>query len=117
MERDMDLVRKILLAVESNSSPAPIANLRIDGYSFDTVAWHCQLLYNHGFFDCFKANSTGNQRYYTFWVGNLTWEGAEYLDTIRDESLWGKIKILAKEKGLGLTFDIVKEIAHKIIQG
>jgi len=41
----------------------------------------------------------------------LTWEGHELLDKIRSETMWNKIKTLAKEKGLELTFDTVKALA------
>lgn len=46
---------------------------------------------------------------------NLTWEGYEYLDKIRDDSIWKKVKDVAKDKGLPLAIDTVKQIASVII--
>lgn len=37
----------------------------------------------------------------------LTWQGHELLDTIRSKPVWEKIKSIAQEKGLDLTFDTV----------
>jgi len=34
----------------------------------------------------------------------LTWEGHELLDTIRSRTVWAKVKSMAKDKGLELSF-------------
>jgi hypothetical protein len=40
----------------------------------------------------------------------LTWAGHDLLDTIRSKTVWERIKYTAKEKGIELTFDAVKEL-------
>lgn len=45
----------------------------------------------------------------------LTWHGHELLDTIRSKPVWEKIKSTALEKGLELTFDVVKVLGAKAI--
>lgn len=45
----------------------------------------------------------------------LTWQGHEFLDKIRDPSMWGKIQAKVKEKGLDLTFDAIKAAAAALI--
>ena len=44
----------------------------------------------------------------------MTWKGQDYLESVRD-TRWGKIKKIAKEKGLPLMFDTVIDIAKKLI--
>lgn len=45
----------------------------------------------------------------------MTWEGQDYLESVRDNTRWGKIKKIAKEKGLPLMFDIVIDISKNLI--
>ena len=45
----------------------------------------------------------------------MTWEGQNCLESVRDNTRWGKIKKIAKEKGLPLMFDTVIAISKKLI--
>ena len=48
---------------------------------------------------------------YAFSVGPLTWDGNDFLDGIRDNSQWGKIKKFISEQGLPFVFDVVKDVS------
>ena len=72
------------------------------------------MMYEAGLISDYKAQYAGNSLY-SFGVSNLTWEGYEYLDKIRDDSIWKKVKDVAKDKGLPLAIDTVKQIASVII--
>ena len=93
MKRDMDLIRAILLRVEEEYGGISITNLSIEGNSLEEVAVHCKMLEDAG----------------------LVTDGAEYLDKIRDDSLWEKTKTIARERGVPLVFDTVKEISSKLV--
>lgn len=73
-----------------------------------------KMMYEAGLISDYKAQYAGNSLY-SFGVSNLTWEGYEYLDKIRDDSIWKKVKDVAKDKGLPLAIDTVKQIASVII--
>lgn len=45
----------------------------------------------------------------------LTWEGCEFLDNIRKDATWEKIKETAQQKGLELTFESVGAIAKSFL--
>lgn len=45
----------------------------------------------------------------------MTWEGQDYLESVRDNTRWGKIKKIAKKKGLPLMFDTVIDISKNLI--
>lgn len=79
-----------------------------------TVAYHCKLLHNAGYIFDYKAQYASNE-IYTFSVGALTWTGNEYLEKIRDNSRWGKIKNTLIQKGLPFTIDMVKSVADAFI--
>lgn len=42
----MELIRKILLAIEDQYVDVAISNLNIEGYDSKTVAYHCKILYD-----------------------------------------------------------------------
>ena len=46
---------------------------------------------------------------------SITWEGHDFLDTVRDSEVWRKTKEGATAAG-GFTFDIVKELAKGLIK-
>lgn len=114
MKRDMDLVRLILLEIEKEYVSTAIYDLNIDGYDRDEVAYHCKILYDGGLISDYKAQYADGE-IYAFGVGSLTWEGNDFLDKIRDDSQWGKIKETIKKKGLPLVLDTIKTIANAFV--
>lgn len=105
MKRDMDLIRAILLRVEEEYGGISITNLSIEGNSLEEVAVHCKMLKGAGLVASCGINYADNG-IYSFSVGGLTWDGAEYLDKIRDDSLWEKTKTIARE-GASLSCSIL----------
>lgn len=114
MKRDMDLVREILLAIEEKHTGEAIFNLQIPEHNSNEIAFHCRLLYDAGLISQYKEKWADN-RISIFAVGGLTWEGYDYLDKVRDNSVWKKTKDVIKEKGLPLIFDTIKTIASALI--
>ena len=116
MQRDMELVRKILFKIEESVDNVACNNLKIEGYSMDQVAYHCSILYEGGYIYDYKAQYCGNGLY-SFGVGRITWEGHEFLDKIRADTILKKTKDSIKDKGLTLVFDIVKSVSTEVISG
>lgn len=114
MKRDMDLCRKILFAIEEQYVCTSIYNLKIDGYTTEEVAYHCKLLYEAGLIkDCVVKHASN--RIISFGVSRLTWEGHDFLDKIREDTLWNKTKGFIKDKTLPMTLDVIKEIVTAFI--
>lgn len=114
MKRDMDLVREILIEIEKSYVSTSICNLHIDGYDMETIAYHCKILHEAGLVSEYKPIYV-DDRLVTFFVGSLTWEGNDYLDKIRDNTIWKKTKDIIKDKGLPLVFETIKTISTTII--
>lgn len=114
MKRDMELVRKILFAIEEQCVDTAIYCLEIEGYSTEEVAYHCKILYEAGLVSNYKAQYADGH-IYIFGVGSLTWDGCEFLDKIRSDTVWNKTKDVVKKKGLPLVLDVVKEVASSVI--
>lgn len=116
MKRDMELIRKILFKIEETVDNSAEYNLKIDGYSMDQVAYHCALLFEGGYVHDYKGQNSGGA-IYTFGVARLTWDGHDFLDKIREDTIWNKTKDTIASKGLPLAFDIVKAVSSGIISG
>lgn len=106
MKRDMDLIRKILLAIEAHAEPysweVPI---EIEGYSDKEVSYHIKLLLEAGLIEARGLKGTG---VITWAINGLTWAGHEFLEASRDDSRWGKVKRLVIEKTGSLSFEVLK---------
>lgn len=108
MKRDMDLIRSILLKTEENPSPdEAIEGLEIEGYDEKTVAYHVQLLARAGLLIAEEAQA---QDLYEWHPIALTWEGHDFLESIRDPATWRKTRDGALAAG-GWTFDLLKDLA------
>ena len=114
MKRDMDLVRLILLEIEDKYRSTAIYDLAIDGYDTETVAYHCKILHEAGLISDYKAQYADNE-IYVFGVGSITWDGNDFLEKIRDDSQWKKVKETITKKGLPLVIETIKSVANALI--
>ena len=114
MKRDMDLVRKILLEIEANYVSTTICGFEIEGYDIAAVAYHCKILYEAGLISDYNANYGDDEIDYLS-VGSLTWDGHDYLDKVRDDTLWAKTKDTIVQKGLPLILDTIKTVSSALI--
>lgn len=114
MKRDWELVRKILAQIEAlETSDKILKPSALDGYPPGVVSYHMSILKDAGLIEatCYKPLSGELSCTAT----SLTWDGHEFLDKIRSDTTWGKIKNLAKTKGLDLSIDVIKNAAVAII--
>ena len=114
MKRDMDLCRAILFAIEEQYVDTVLYDLQIPEYTMEQVAYHCKILKEAGLITDYKALYASNH-IVDFGVGSLTWEGHDFLDKIREDTIWNKTKGLIKDKALPMTLDVIKEIATAVI--
>lgn len=114
MKRDMDLVRKILQGVESAEDAVHLDDLEkmngISNYTDREVWYHVQLLDYAGYLDCLMTQSD-DSRLRRGIVYGLTWDGQDFLDALRDDSVWEKTKRAVRESVGSTTFDVVKCVA------
>ena len=109
----MELVRKILFALEIKTDLNPYLN--IAGYETKEVGYHCSMMYEYGLIQNFQAKAGDNDPYYIFFVNGLTWEGCDFLDKIRDEGTWKRTMKTITEKGLDMTIKTVNTISSAFV--
>lgn len=112
MKRDLDLIRNILFAIEdSNSIDAALtlnglAQLHQDQ---DLILYHVFLLNDAGLIIGIIDETAP---YIS--IARLTNEGHDYLDTIRDDSIWKQTKNTLSNISGSASLEVVKVIASKL---
>lgn len=115
MKRDWDLIRKILTDLEAlGDSRSVLRSHEVEGWSEEAVAYHMQLLLESGLVRGSCSSPLGGAT--SCHLVAMTWEGHEFLDKIRSQSTWNAVKKIASEKGLALSFEVVKLAAAQAIK-
>lgn len=114
MKRNMELCRLILFKIEDEYKSTALSNLQIDGYDIEIIAYHCDLLFEAGLIKSYKPTYASDKIYF-FSVGALTWEGHDFLDKIRENTMWNRTKNRIKENALPMTLEVIKTIATSLI--
>ena len=113
MKRDMDLIRTLLLKVEEMPIPAGEVwgidwsdeFFDISGYDRDTAIKHFALLMEAGF-----IAAPSSQGMTQFILTGLSWQGHEFIDSIRSPEVWSKTKAGMKTIG-GFGLDLMVQVA------
>lgn len=114
MKRDMDLVRSILLKVEE-SPPLSVTNDSFQGVEPQVIGEHLQLLEEAGYIEALlKRPANGVEPYGLGRVERLTWDGHEFLDTIRDKTVWAETQRTIGEKLASVSFALVTAVATEV---
>ena len=111
MKRDMDLVRKILIFFDEKEGPEVVQVPPIEGHETLEIKYHCVLMYQANLLTCEPAGRTDTGRVYDVWPFELTWDGHEFLESIRNDTIWSRIKSTISARGSALTFSIVNYLA------
>lgn len=112
MKRNLDLIRDILFAVESANTID--ASLTLNSLSkihpnHELILYHVFLLDDAGLIlGIFDETAP------YICISRLTNEGHDYLDTIRDDSVWSQTKSTLGKISGSASLEVVKTIASKL---
>ena len=114
MTRNWDLIRKILVLLEESTTPKTvISDKDLTEYPEQDVAYNIRLLSEAGYIEADISES--NSRIHLALARRLTNTGHDLLDTIRDDTVWEKIKYKFESKGIDMTFELVMSVGKTII--
>jgi len=105
----MDLVRKILLAVEEEDSYEIGDIPEIPDYSSEQIAYHVEIMEEAGLLDASIEGVMGSPVPIIL-LRRMTWTGHEFLDTARNQSVWDQAKGRTLNATGGLGFDLLKGV-------
>jgi len=114
MKRDMNLIRELLLRVEDSKVELWVSNLEIDGYTDEEIAYNGYLMIDGGLAEgrqTTEHDGEGGKRPVAQTLTNLTWEGHEFFDSIKNESVWKKILGHVQDKGGSAPFNAIAQLA------
>lgn len=115
MKRDMDLVRRIVLAVADLPYGDELSSL--EDVPQEQFVMHVIWLEEAGLVKALAKAGTGSQAQYAV-VHRLTWSGCEFADAVVNDTVWSKAKENVLKPGMSFTFDVLKEwLKAEITQG
>lgn len=90
MKRDMELIRDILLVIESHGDSDGF-EVRVEGRTPAEIVYHSRLLKDAEFIlGDVVMRDIRNSATERFLARRLTWEGHEFLDNARSPEVWSK---------------------------
>jgi hypothetical protein len=88
--------------------------VEIDGYSREEVAYHVMLLAEAGYIEASTLATTDD----TIWKARrLTWTGHEFFEAAKDDTRWSRAKVVMREKGGGMAFEVLKQLLIEMMKG
>ncbi len=120
MKRDLDLIRYLLLTTEQSDKGVTDSILVNQRYDIKDIAFHTELLIDRGLvsglveYDGFRTTPLSVE------ITRITWEGYDYLDSIRSDKVWSKAKdVICKSVGdtsLSVVKDTCQLVAKALIK-
>jgi hypothetical protein len=112
MKRDMELARLILMRMEGQESYRDDISCDFEGYSEEQVHYHIMLLSEAGLIRAIDASSMQD----IHWIPQrLTWQGHEFLESARDNTIWNKAKEIMAKTG-GFAFEVAKPLLVDLLK-
>ncbi|MBN3779958.1 DUF2513 domain-containing protein [Burkholderia sp. Ac-20345] len=108
MQRDWQCIRTILQALaDTATQDRSLGWGEVPPYDEETVLFHFRLLEEAGLI-------VGHPPGQPMIAVRPTWAGYELLDVLNESKFWSKIKSVAKEKGIALTFNTIGMLAEHV---
>lgn len=115
MKRDMDLIRRIALATTDLEPDQCLESL--DGVDASTFAMHALWMQEAGLVVADVEWSLHGGFAYAS-VSRLTWDGCEFADAVRDDTLWRKAREHVLKPSASFTFRSLGDwLKAQILQG
>lgn len=116
MKRNWDTIRDVLIEVEG------LTETQRNSFVYSTAGdqqpealakgEHALLLWKSGYLEGMNCGGLDSP---SIIAPELTWSGHDLLKTLASEGNWERIKGVAKEKGIELTFDAVKALSKYVL--
>ncbi|MGH9908291.1 MAG: DUF2513 domain-containing protein [Pyrinomonadaceae bacterium] len=111
MKRDMELVRRILLNIEKGNFYGGA-----EGYHDDAVNFHKALLIDAKLIEGIPRYSSQKPSDIPISVRikKVTWHGHDFINAIRTDAKWNKIKAFLADRGQDLTIESIQTAAKQL---
>ena len=114
MKRDLELIRSIMVTIEEADSMQPF-KLEFDDQSEEVINFHILLLEEAGLIQAnIESDETGE--IILAEPIRLTWNGFEFLQNARNESIWKKAIKTLGDKSISVSVSILSELLKSLIK-
>ena len=109
MKRNMDLIRAILIQIEKYGEIRE--NPDLANYDKAEIGMHVTLMRDHGLIEASVtvAGDGPTYRVVSYRIVKMNWEGYDFLEASRNDTIWQRAKKICLENTGGLTFDTLKQ--------
>lgn len=111
MQRDLDLIRMILLRLEA-SKEKEIDPTPPEGCDWERFGYHLEILEEAEFVVMTSVTTFEGTSYHDC---RLTWNGHEYLDAVRNDDVWSRVKEKAAPLG-PVPVAVIAELAMAVVK-
>ncbi len=114
MTRDMEVIRKIILEIQSRKD-AEYHSVEIPNYDGVTVARHLELMMHAGLIEGQKSFGLGMPSPLVI-VKDLTWEGHDLASALTNDNVWAQIKKKLSPAELAtIPLSVIKDIGVALV--
>ncbi|WP_072520478.1 DUF2513 domain-containing protein [Gemella massiliensis] len=122
MKLNYELIRNLLLTAEDKENNSSLSQKELDefidkfDYTFDELTYHLKRLEEADYIDV-TIRYASNQ-VYIYALNYITWDGHQFLDTIRSDKVWSTSKKVAndlKVKSISAFTQIAFQVASNLI--
>ncbi len=118
MKLNVDCMRDILLTMESYGygeiSDIDTLHDALPNYTEEEISYACLKMDEAGFIDILSADMMGSFIPTVVQVTDITYEGHQFLENIRQQNIWNKTKETAKKLG-SFSISALQAISQQII--
>lgn len=107
MKRDLDLIRRILLDIEALPVGQSRDSIKYPEYDQPTIGQHINLLHQAGLIEAIIQKVKPTNRVVKFTITGLTWKGHDFLDLVKNDSIWNKAKEKFIKPGVSFSFELL----------
>lgn len=116
MKRDLNLIRNILLHLESLDTfqkPAQVNDFLFLSKDRNLIALQIELLRDSKFIESEHTSTIAGRN---FIITRITNAGYDYLDSVRSDEIWEKVQGKLLKIGGNISLDIVSQLGREIIR-
>jgi len=112
MKWDMELVRKIVFAIDAWPSGFAPNPLNLEGYTEEQVGYHVHIMVQAGLVDGVDVTHQGSRSRTSPQAvpRSLTWAGHEFADAARNDTVWKKAMQKLQELGQTVTVGVLMQL-------
>lgn len=118
MKQNIDCIRDTLLTVEKDvplDGHIDLKNLTLpNSYDRDDIVYSLKLLKEANYLNVTLTGASNT--YYLVWIGNMTYDGHQFLDSIRNANVWQSTKDKIANFGSDLSLSLISQVAMSVIK-